>query len=242
MNDLRLPNISGTDKEQLSQIRSYLYQIIPQIQFALNNAGGSASYTMEVTNRTGSAVQTNTPSFDATVAFAELKPLIIKSADIVQAYYEKINQTLSGEYVAQSDFGTFTEQTEQRIEQNSESITQHFENIQKIETDIENLDKSLVEVTGCIRSGKIDEEDGVPIYGIEIGQTNKIDGVETFRKYAQFVSDKLSFYDQNGTELAYFSDQKLYVGGVEIKVRLQLGGYVDYVQTNGGIITKWVGI
>lgn len=242
MNDLRLPNISGTDKEQLSQIRSYLYQIIPQIQFALNNAGGSASYAMEVTNRTGSAAQTNTPSFDAAVAFSELKPLIIKSAEIVSAYYEKINQTLSGEYVAQSDFGTFTEQTEQRIEQTSTGITQNFTNIQQIFTDIENLDKSLVEVTGCIRSGKIDEEDGVPIYGIEIGQTNKENGVETFRKYARFVSDKLSFYDQNETELAYFSDKKLYVDGVEIKSRLQLGGYVDYVQTDGGIITKWVGI
>ena len=241
MTDLRLPDIKGTDSEQLKQIRSYLYQLIPQLQFALDNVGnGSTSYTVEVTNRQGGA--TPSQSFDAAVAFAELKPLIIKSADIVQAYYEKINTVLSGEYVAQSDFGTFTEQTEQRIEETSTGITQNFTNIQQIFTDIENLDKSLVEVTGCIRSGKIDEEDGVPIYGIEIGQTNKEDGVETFRKYARFVSDKLSFYDQNGTELAYFSDRKLYVGGVEIKERLQLGGYVDYVQADGGIITKWVGI
>ena len=240
MTNLRLPSISGTDKEQLAQIRSYLYQLIPELQFALNSTGeGSTRYTVEVTNRSVGSAQTNAPSFDATVAFAQLKPLIIKSADIVQAYYEKINTVLSGEYVAQSDFGTFTEQTEQRIEETSEGITQNFTNIQQIFTDIDNLDKSLVEVNAIIKHGKINEKDGVPIYGIEIGQT---DPEGNFLKYAQFTSDRLAFFDNNGIELAYFSDYKLYIRGIEVTERMQEGGYVDYVQPNGGIITKWVGV
>ena len=36
MMDLRLPSIAGTDREQLAQIRSYLYQLIPQLQWILD--------------------------------------------------------------------------------------------------------------------------------------------------------------------------------------------------------------
>ena len=47
--DLRLPDIKGNDKEQLKQIRSYLYQLIPELQFALNSfpAAGTASSVTE---------------------------------------------------------------------------------------------------------------------------------------------------------------------------------------------------
>ncbi|MBQ2988904.1 MAG: hypothetical protein IJD59_07355 [Clostridia bacterium] len=35
---LRLPDVKGTDREQLRQIRSYLYQLVPQLQWALDQA------------------------------------------------------------------------------------------------------------------------------------------------------------------------------------------------------------
>lgn len=41
--ELRLPNISGTDEEQLAQIRSYLYQLIPQLQWMFQSMSISAS-------------------------------------------------------------------------------------------------------------------------------------------------------------------------------------------------------
>lgn len=46
---LRMPNIKGTDSEQLAQIRSYLYQIVPELEWALNHIGPSAK-TDYVTN------------------------------------------------------------------------------------------------------------------------------------------------------------------------------------------------
>lgn len=39
---LRMPSIKGAALEQLAQIRSYLYQIIPQIEWALNHIDPSA--------------------------------------------------------------------------------------------------------------------------------------------------------------------------------------------------------
>lgn len=135
--ELRFPNITGNEREQLVQIRSYLYQLVPQLQWALNNIG-----TQEGVNGVArpSSVYVTPPAvarmvgMDAEAKFEEIKALIIKSADIVDAYYEEINKRLEGVYVAQSDFGNYAQQTAQELEANSTSTTQRFENLQIIIT------------------------------------------------------------------------------------------------------------
>jgi hypothetical protein len=242
--ELRYPNIKGkTEREQLAEVKSYLHQLVGELQFALNsvNSSGASSYVVSQPPKT-SAPAPSAPSFDAEVAFDALKPLIIKSAEIVQAYYEEINSRLEGIYVAESDFGTFMEQTEQSISQNSTGIEQAFTNMQQIITDIENLNFTLAEVNAHIKSGLLYyDENEIPVYGLEIGQKNTIDGEEVFNKYARFTSDRLSFYDQNDTEVAYISDYKLYIRNVEITSSYKIGGFVDTVMANGDVVTKWVG-
>ena len=165
--------------------------------------------------------------------------MIIKSADIVNAYYEEINERFSGEYVAQSDFGTYSEQTTQDINKNSTATEQLFSNIQKITTDIANLNSRLIDVSARIKSGLLYYDDnGVPMYGLEIGQMNEIDGEEIFNKYARFTSEKLSFYDKNDIEVAYISDYKLYITNAQITGTLTLGRYD--LDTSDGLAFKWV--
>jgi hypothetical protein len=233
-----MPNINGTDREQLAQIRSYLYQLIPQLQWALSNATVPQNYIAPQAQRSTAVAST---SFDTETAFDALKPLIIKSADIVTAFYEEINTRLEGMYAAKSDFGTFTEQTSQSISQNSTEIEQCFSDLQQIVTDIATLNFTLAEVNAHIRTGLLYYDGGIPVYGLEIGQKNNVDGEEVFNKFARFTADRLSFYDQNDTEVAYISDYKLYITDVQIKGSLQEGGYKDFVDANGGIITRWVG-
>lgn len=237
--EIRYPNITAQDgASQLAQIRSYLYQLIPQLQYAIGEVEGATNNAISLSQQTGSKLDEVTKP---KAAFDSIKSLIIKSADIVQAYYEEINRRLVGEYVAQSDFGVFTEQTEQAITENSTEIARLFTNIQEIVTDIESLEFTLVEVNAHIRSGLLYEDEGVPVYGLEIGQKNIIDGEEVFNKYARFTSDRLSFYDQNDTEVAYISDYKLYIRNVEITGSYKIGGFVDTVQSNGDVVTKWIG-
>ena len=239
--ELRYPHITGaTDREQLAQMKSYLHQLVDQIQFALSSVGssndGSAAQAVK------STVQTQVVSPDAEATFSAIKSLIIKSADIVQAYYEEISQRLSGTYVAESDFGSFAEQTEQTINKSSTDIEQLFSDLQVICTDIENLNFTLADVNAHIRSGLLYyDANSIPVYGLEIGQRNTIDGEEVFNKFARFTADRLSFYDQNDTEVAYVSDYKLYIRNVEITSSYKIGGYVDTVTADGGIITRWVG-
>lgn len=240
--ELRMPNITGSsEREQLAQIKSYLYQFIPQLQWALNTIDTSASSNY-VVKQTPQNVVSQKPSQNNEVSFDDLKALIIKSADIVEAYYEEISKRLVGVYVAESYFGTFVEQTEQNITQNSTDIEQAFENLQQIFTDIENLTFTIADVNAHIRSGLLYHDDkDLPVYGLEIGQKNSIDGVEVFNKFARFTSDRLSFYDQNDTEVAYVSDYKLYIRNVEITMSLKIGGFKDIVMSNGNVVTKWVG-
>ena len=238
--ELRYPKITGkTEGEQLIQMKSYLYQLVDQLQFALNNVGSAATAAAPPPQR---SQQVSDVSLDAATTFSAIKSLIIKSADIVEAYYQEINSRLEGMYVAESDFGTFVEQTEQNFTQSDTDIEQAFTNIQQIFTDIENLSFTLAEVNAHIKSGLLYYDDGgIPVYGLEIGQENTIDGEKVFSKFARFTADRLSFYDQNDTEVAYISDYKLYIRNVEITLSSKIGGYVDIVTAGGGVVTKWVG-
>jgi archaellum component FlaC len=389
--DFRYPNITGaTEKEQLQQMRIYIHQLVDELKWALNSVETSQGvYVVQQPSGGGSAplsmVNLNDDSTQA--RFNELKPLIIKSADIVEEYYEEINKRLEGLYVAQSDFGTFMEQTSQEIEATSKDVTQVFNNVQIIATDVgtvktevetidtkvstidtelktvggkvvehdtelqgvktevqsvtqevgkvnseiegvktgvetvsgevenvkssvgsnlqviaedidkvdtdlqglkestdaniqglneglgevgsgldkvdsdlqgfkeaanndldnlkdevENLKYVIIDVSAYIKSGLLYyDANEIPIYGLEIGQRNNIDGVEVFNKFARFTSDRLSFYDQNDIEVAYISDKKLYISDVEVLRSFKIGGIKSIVLANGDVVKKWVG-
>ena len=237
--ELRLPQINGkTDREQLAQIKSYLYQMAQQLQWALSNVGTSSGNVV-VQQVAGNTVALPAEA-SAQTTFNAIKSMIIKSADIVNAYYEEINRRLDGEYVARSDFGSYTERTSQEVNETSTGIERLFSNVQTILTDIETLQYSIIETNAHINSGLLYyDEAGIPIYGLEIGQRNEVDGVEVFNKYARFISDRLSFYDQNDNEVAYISDYKLYITHLQVTESISHGGFVT--DTSDGIAIKWEG-
>lgn len=235
--DIKLPNISAaTDRGQLEQIRSYLYQLAEQLKWALNSIEVGGTNVLQQNQKSNG----NKPSdAEAQATFNSIKSLIIRSSDIVEAYTEEIKKRLEGEYVAQSDFGTYVESTVQTITADSKNVESLFESMQEIISDIDNLEHSLIDVNAHIKSGLLYYDDaGVPIYGLEVGQITEIDGVETFNKYARFTSDRLSFYDKNDTEIAYISDYKLYITNAHITGTLTLGRFV--IDTSDGLVIKWV--
>lgn len=238
--ELRFPNITGgTEREQLSQVKSYLHQLVEQLQWALQNVDAAPNSNVVVASTTQTPTSAQS-SKNPQVLFGELKPLIIKSAEIVSAYYEEISNRLVGEYSALSDFGIFTERTEQQIKETSESIERIFTNVQEIETDISNVDVTLAKVNATIKMGELDyDEKGSPIYGIEVGQANEVEGEKVFNKYARFTSNRISFYDQNDIEVAYISDFKLYITQAEITGSITLGGYL--IDTTNGLTFRWAG-
>lgn len=236
--DLRRPNINArTEAERLSQLQSYLFQLIEQLEWAFNNIEAKKAEASTAAEALSTA---STSTANAANTFNAIKSLIIKSSDIVNAYYEEINARLEGIYVAQSEFGTYSEQTSQSIEQNSTSIEQAFTNLQEISSTLEEIKSTVLDVSAYIKSGLLEyDEEGLPVYGLEIGQKNTVDGEEVFDKYARFSANRLSFFDQNDVEVAYISDYILHITNAEITGTLTLGGYE--VDTSDGLVFNWTG-
>ena len=83
--NLRFPNITGsTEKEQLTQIKSYLHQLVEQLNYALPTAGGSAS---------AQSYQVQ----GAEVSYYELRSLIIQELQQVEALFEQLSGKLQAD-------------------------------------------------------------------------------------------------------------------------------------------------
>lgn len=232
MAGIRRPNINApTPEGRLKQIESYLYQLTNQLNFAIKATESPSSVTVKDQDNNEVSAAANAES-----TFFMVKDLIIKSADIVNAYYEVIQKKLSGKYVAQSDFGTFEQETNAYFEATSESVTQNYESIQSIKSDVENLNE-LRKDNCYIKTGWLDDNE--TIAGVEVGKVSEVDG-ETHKAFAQFTTNKLVFFDDTGRELGSFSDYRLYVNVVVIREKLLFeGGYI--LDPTNGLAFKWGG-
>lgn len=268
MIDIRLPNITGsTEREQLAQMKSYLHQLAEQLQWALQNVdtNNNTSVVMPTARSLAPIVSGSPSQSDPQATFASIKSLIIKSAEIVDAYYDEINAELEGLYVAESDFGAFAESTKAQIEANSTGITQTFTNIQaiydpkiqqvqedignatgeigerisKVEGSVGNAEAYIKTTKATIKTGKLEElPDGTVIHGLEIGQIDEANGVVS-RRYARFTADELAFYDDSNHKVAWISNKQLHITEAVVESKFNIGGYL--VDTTNGLAFKWVG-
>ena len=237
---IQTPNITASnDRERLQQMQSYLYRMAQQLQWAFDTLE-TGSNAVSQTRILPSQNAQKAASQDTT--FAGLKDLIIKSADIVNAYYVQISKRLEGKYVAQSDFGTYTEQTSQEIQENSSNINQLFTNVRTLSDTVDEMYNSTLSTNAYIKTGLLAEkEDGTPIYGLEVGQTNSADGVQFFDKFARFTADRLSFYDRNDIEVAYISDYHLHITNASISGTLTLMDQFEITCDSASVDFNWMG-
>ena len=250
--DIRLPNINATsDSGQLAQIRSYLYQFAEQMNWALNTLqSDQGNESVVLLNKSGEEV-TQTSENDAIAKFNDIKSLIIKSADIVDAYYEEIDNllTTSGKYVASSDFGTYVEETNQTIGATSTQVIQNLTKIEEIDSNLDGIIDLTKEKDSYIRYGAVGttlddsglSTDDAP--GIEIGDfTTLEDGetVEAVRRFARFTAFGLELFGDSKTyPVAYIKQSKLFITNAEFTGTVKFGGYE--VRTSDGLAFKWIG-
>ncbi len=237
--DIRLPNITAsTEAGKLQQMQSYMYQLVEQLNWALNTVQSA-----QEGNTSAVVYQQKEPATpqEAEDTFNSIKALIIKSADIVKAYEETILTDFNGKYFADSDFGTYLEETNKKVEENSKGVTETYTRVESIDSRVEGVEVETRTTNAYIHRGLLNNGE----YGIEIGETSE-DGV--FRQYARFTSEKLSFHDINGNEVAYIgagdadkSDTNcLYVTGKAVfQGAVQFGKY--NMDTSDGLAFTWIG-
>ena len=215
MDLIRMPPVitTGKPEEALAQMQRYLWQFAEQVQQAMEE---SKRVETEIKEAAGKAAQQQKDSPAAT--FGKVKDLIIKSAEIVEAYRTEITKSLAGQYVSVSDFGTYKEQTAAVITETDKNVTQNYTMIQQIESSMEGLESGINQMNAYIRTGLLyEDENGTSRYGVEIGEEAEKDGVKAFQKFARLTSDRLSFFDQNEIEVAYISDRKLYITSAQVQ-------------------------
>lgn len=253
MIDIRLPNITAqTEAGQIAQMRSYLYQFAEQLKWALNTIETNPNgQNVELKDAVGNVLE-KTEEAKAQETFNSIKDLIIKSADIVEAYYEEIDNLLSlnGNYVASSEFGTYKEATNQTISATSEYVHQKFTKTETIdgevvesEFDLSDIDSRIRKQEGSIRYGNVKTyltEDGETI-GIEVGE------IDTFldkakSRFATFSAAGIELYDGSTDKppVATISKEKITITSAEFKEKVKMGGY--RLDLTNGIAFKWEGV
>lgn len=242
MADFRKPNINApTSEGQIKQLKEYLFQLTDKLNYAIKAADAEEKkYERSSLSVSKNNSETKSEEDKAKDTFLSVKNLIIKSADIVNAYYDIIEEKLSGEYVAQSDFGTYKEKTDALVIKTSENETKYYDSVQEIRDEFGNLSE-LRKDGFYMRTGWLydDETTGGRIGGIELGQVSS-DGTETDTSFARFTTKALNFYGEDGkTLLGSFSQYKLKIMELKVEGNVELRGYK--IDTSDGIAFDWVG-
>ena len=254
-----MPTIrSATTDGQVKEMREFLHRLTNDLNVALKSVERQEQ-NYKVAMELIKATTDKTTDEKAADNFANLKTLIIKSADIIDGYYDVISKKLEGHYSALAnngkDYAKFVEDTTQYVENTSEANTNVFESVQKISADVgapvgedglpllTDDDKTLSMLrkdTFIIKTGWVDvDEKDNKVGGIELGQLSG-DGETTEKAFARFTPKRLVFYGEDGvTELGVFSQSKLIIKDAEILGNLMLRGYI--LDTTIGLAFNWGG-
>jgi hypothetical protein len=145
--------------------------------------------------------------------------------------------------VAESEFGEYKEETSATLTATSESISSLFNRTESITTDA--AETTIRGSNAWCKIGVVGtDDDGDPVYGMEIGQTDSVNGTQVSKKFAQYRTDGVHLYDQNGTEVATISNSTLsitnaMVNSLVVSAEVRLGGYI--ISTTNGLAFKWGG-
>lgn len=245
MTNLMMPPAPAGDLgEQIRGQYAYLFQLAQQLNLALDQTEQTAVRQAE--KAAGSAVEKA-----ETEGYERLKSLIIKTADTVTASMDKLRTELAGEYMAVSDFGTYVERLNAVLEADPTALTQYYRYFSELRADVDAVSADFTAwrtaTEGTIRTGIVDYRDGVPVYGLAVGQKleTSVDAstgetvIEKKNFRAIYAANRLSFWE-DGVEVAYVSNNQLYITNVVALSTLTVGEW-SVSGSGGGLAFRWIG-
>lgn len=230
----------GTAEQQLRQCYTYLFGLHQQLNAAMGSLDTAVTTATAAAQNARSAPKEELQS---------LKALVVGNASLVRQEMEKLETQLRERFVAVSDFGTYLRELNASLEADAEALTQYYSFLSSLEAEMEAVDSAfqsyLVRTEGYIRTGIVDYDGEIPIYGVAVGQgltTLEKDGetvITSGHFRSTFTSRRLSFW-QGDAEVAYLSDNRLYITNITVLGSLNLGGSWS-VGHAGGFTIKWIG-
>lgn len=249
------PILRGSEKEQLVQMRQYLYRMSLDLNTALSSltSDNFAPGALGASAESGKGVQTQGGGVANGKGLAELKSLVVKTADTIRAEMDVLETNLSRTYVAQSAFGTFSEEINAQLAATAERVQQSIDYQAELTDSLHGISDDFeaykIETGGYIRQGIIGYNGAVPVIGIAIGQDIRVTGTETSgdttydvidtsSNMSVWTTEKLSFL-VNGVEAAYVSNGAFYVSDMYVTSRLFLNNW--QISASRGLTIKWIG-
>lgn len=239
------PYPTGSAAQIAARQYSYLFQMAQQLNLALEALESGAA-----TQGQGGVQQS--PAGNAVAALQQqyetLRSQIIKTAEQVEKTTEALTAKLEEEYVAQSQFGTYVQRLSAYLEANPEALTQYYGFWSDLQANVEAVDAAFnhyrVDTQGYIRTGIVSYEGDTPVYGVAVGQNltaREVDGetvVEQNNFRAVFTARRLGFW-QDDTEIAYLSDNRLYITDITVLSGLNVGQW--RMDSTSGLAFQWMG-
>lgn len=107
--NIRYPNITApSEREQLAQVKSYLHQLVEQLNNELPNIGTGGDSTQTASTNTY-AVQ------GGELSYYDLRTLIIQELQEVESLFDKFSQKMQTEYVRIDQVGAIAKQEAEKI-------------------------------------------------------------------------------------------------------------------------------
>ena len=242
---------AGSLQEQVTQQYAYLVQMAQQLNLALGqleeSAGGGtglASARRQAASRMGGSTTDK-----AEQQYETLRSMIIKTAAQVEKSTQELTAQMKERYVASSDFGQYIAGLSAYLEANPAALTQYYSFVSDLKTNVEAVDAAFshykVDTEGYIRTGIVYYDDGVPVYGVAVGQgltCREVDGekvVEQSNFRAVFTATRLSFW-QDATEVAYVSNNRLYITNITVLGGITMGKW-SIGTAEDGLVFRWIG-
>ena len=227
-------NYGGSQK-----VESYLHQLNEQLRYILNNLDGEnfSPVYLKTVEKTQSLAETTSEALmqlseGVKVDYKELNDKIIAQAKEINHTFEteiqknedNIMATVREELSAKANIADLNATLESYAKQTSTDISLNFEQNYLYTTEVNGR---LEEFQELIRTYFRFSADGM-----EMGKNDS--------PFKSFLSNEKLSFTQNGTEIAYISNRKLYVTDVEVLNSLIMGNWVDGLRGNKNKCLRWV--
>ena len=159
---------------------------------------------------------------------AELETRLAEVHAQISTTADSIRQEVQAAYAPAADMSQIRQQLTTLSEQTEANFTWTVSQYDTLACEVQDAKEVTEEQTRLIQTYMTFGEDGLVI--------GKSGNPFTFR----VINDRLAFY-MNNTEVAYLSNNKLYVTQAEILTRLQVGKFAFEPQTNGNLSLIYTG-
>lgn len=237
------PILQGSTQDQLRAIRDYLFRMASSLEAAATAPAVGTGATVRRTRadgtavtETGSAAKADTDAIRKSAA--ELRALIIKHANELQAEMDTKEEQYNGRFLAQNDFQTWELDLDSRIQTNAQGVVESYGFQESISSTKRDVQDYFTRIDGEIRRGYLEDPDnpGQYVFGIAISSNLQFSGTvqdkDGYTYYELVGNQTFGLYTAsgwqfwvNGRKQGYFNseDNKLHVRNIVADDSLQIG-------------------